>query len=436
MSLLPPSLTSPILLLSSVFLVLFPFTSCAVLPYTTLGPGIVSPGGIGALTAGYPLGQVPYNSSYPTLSFALTLTLDSSVPLDPTVSFLQFLVDLTNFRGGVTYQHQPHYISITYTTDDNSNALARIAYEELFASNNFSMFFAPTTDSLLQAINPLLPKYDVTIMSMDNQDPLDYSAHYPNMFTIVNTADQAWVAALDEINSVAQSYHLETGLGSPHGISTLCLYTAQETLLQAAAAGVRAWVTAENGRRGGVDNITMAVDMSWSNDATDTYLDYVGPLLQCPDNTDVMLMMADSDSELQVTAALASSQRRPKAALGANPVTQFVINNVTELLELSGWVAVIPISFGDCTLGPLGGVVYSLTDVATARYIWKLGSGLVNFTDSGQARPTHPRHLRTEHTHIGPTHTTALAHTESAESSASTQPQSLHSFADVDSPSG
>src|SRR5439155_701293 len=131
-------------------------------------------------------------------------------------------------------------------------------------------------------------------------------------------------------------------------------------------------------RRGGQDNITVLIDMSWSNAKTWTYLDYVAPLLLCPDGTDVMLMMADTASELQVTAALQASQKRPRAALGLNPVTQYNVESVADNAKIAGWVVPIPVSFEACTIGPLGGVFYSLTDASKSLYVWKLGNATLN----------------------------------------------------------
>ena len=67
--------------------------------------------------------------------------------------------------------------------------------------------------------------------------------------------------------------------------------------------------------------------MSWSNAATGSHLDYVPFLLLCPDDTDVMLLRPITSSGLQVTNALAASQRRPKAAMGLNPLTQLTLGN-------------------------------------------------------------------------------------------------------------
>ena len=317
---------------------------------------------------------MPYNASYPTFCFGLTLTVDTSVPVDPIVLGLQFLVDVTNYRGGISYRGQPHYVSITYANDDGSTALARLVYEDMMASGNYSVLLAPFSDAMLQAVSPLLSEYPVTMLSLDQQDPEDYGAQ-PGLFGMVDTADHEWRSSLTAVNAAAQRYHDDTGLGSPNGISTFCLYTANETLLHASAEGARIWIAEENARRGNADNISVLVDMTWSNAATRSYLDYIPPLLLCPDDTDVMLMMADSDSGLTVVSSLRASLRRPKAALGLNPVTQFAYGNPAQAIVTAGWVVPLPLTFGTCTLGPQGGIFYSITDAYIAKLLWQNGTG-------------------------------------------------------------
>ena len=93
-----------------------------------------------------------------------------------------------------------------------------------------------------------------------NTDPVDYLPVYPNLFSNLDTQTTHWVSQLITADALAQAYHTQTGVGSPDGLSTLCLFTTDETLLQAAALGARRWVDDENARRGGRDNVTILVD--------------------------------------------------------------------------------------------------------------------------------------------------------------------------------
>ena len=368
-------------------------SSAATIPYLTFGPGVVNPAGIAALNFSYPTGYVPRNSSYPTLPFALTTSMDATLPLDPLVAALQFWVDAVNYRGGVSYLGQPHYVSVTCANDDDSDVFAAFIYQDMFASNLSSLYLAPYSDSVLQAVTPLLPVYQPTMMATANLDPADYAAHYPNLFAQVNTADTRYDSPLSQVNLLAQQYHAQTGLGSPHGISTLCLFTANESLMVAAAGGVRQWVAAENLRRGGVDEVRILVDVRWSNAETGAYDDYVPFLLNCPDDADVMIMQADSTSGLQVAEALAASQRRPKAALGLEVGAQYTfqsalsccvlhLSTAEQAAALVGWWITISVSLSESTLVAKGGTFSDVLDAATAQYIWKQGAGLSNLLDN------------------------------------------------------
>ena len=304
----------------------------SAIPYSTIGPGFVSQGGIEALNGYYSVGAVPRNSSYPTLFFAITLTINEALPLDPIVEAWRAIIDITNFRGGVHYQGQPHYVSLTYTNDADSPVLARLAYVDMMSSGQYAAFIAPNGDAMQQEVNPVLSLYNATMLAMDNANPVDYASHYPYLFSVATTADTAFVSALDAVNLKAQQYYLQTGEGSANGIKTFCMFTADETLLQASASGTREWIARENARRGGSDNITLLVDVTWAEDTTHSYFDYISFLLRCPDNTDVMLLMGGSSTGTDVASALQASQLRPKAALGLSIVTQIPYKSLDPLI--------------------------------------------------------------------------------------------------------
>lgn len=80
--------------------------------------------------------------------------------------------------------------------------------------------------------------------------------------------------SLDAVNEAAQLYAANGGKGgSVNGIKTFCMLSSNDTLVQAAAVGVRRWIAAENARRGGVDDIIVYVDGLWATNVTGTYLD-------------------------------------------------------------------------------------------------------------------------------------------------------------------
>lgn len=172
---------------------------------------------------------------------------------------------------------------------------------------------------LVQAVNPLLPQYNATMMSGAATNLMDFTSHYSNLFSALPPATETWSPTLTYINQAAQLYYQQTGQGSANGIKTLCMFSADETLMAYAAEGVRMWIAAENARRVGVDDITVLVDMVWSEGSTGLYFDYAADLLQCPDSTDIMLLQGGTTTGLDVASALRYSELRPKAVLGLDP---------------------------------------------------------------------------------------------------------------------
>jgi hypothetical protein len=177
-----PSVCTPSFLLPLVIatLILLDIASSAssVIDFSTIGPSPTNAGsGVFALTDFYNESRVPYNASRPTVAIALSSTAT-------LVQALEFLVDITNFRGGVNIAGEQHNTAVTYTTDNGSDVLVRYAYEEMFASGSYAIYFAPDTDVLLQSIAPILPGSNATLMAPYNMNPADYQAHYPNIFSV------------------------------------------------------------------------------------------------------------------------------------------------------------------------------------------------------------------------------------------------------------
>ena len=343
-----------------------------LIPYTTLGPGVVDADGTASLLAHWNASYVPRNASYPTVSIGLSLPITSTSIVQGATDLLAMLVDVTNFRGGVSIQGQPHYLSITYTTDGDSPELCAIVYDDLITSSQFAMLVAPAGDALLQAVLPKLANSSATVMSAVNSDPADFATDTANLFSTVDTADARFVAAMQAINSAAQRWVSQGGDGSSWGIGTICLFTAPETLLEAAAQGVRQWIRAENDRRVGLEPISILVDLTWNMSLFNGYLDYASALTSCPDDTDVMLLQGSSTSGLAVAQALAASRLRPKAVIGLNPLTQIDEADPTQLLMAAGWILPQDVQRGPpASIGAMGGVFTSFLDVFSANMYWR-----------------------------------------------------------------
>ena len=362
----------PLLLLFFLLSPSVPAVAAFDIPYTTVGP-YPSNGGYGfyALSLYYNESMFPFDPQLPTVDFALSVTGAAAF-----TQALEFMVDITNFRGGVVIDGVRHYVTVTFTEDGGSDVLAQYVYADMFASQRFAMYFAPDTNALLSAVSALLPGSNATMMSVDNVDPAAYSSHYPNLFTLIDTADSTWTASLQAINARAQQYAAEGGDGSLNGIRTICMFTVDtDPLLTAAFVGVRSWIESENARRLYADNITVLVDLVWAENNTGTYLDYAAVLPLCPDDTDLMILQQSATQGLDAALALQASQLRPKAVMGLNE------ENCPQVLDLlyqpyfglvtSGWVIPLPVSLESASIAERGGIFQSVFDLESASYVWQ-----------------------------------------------------------------
>ena len=344
--------------------------------YITYGPAIVNAKGYAALAAGYNLGYVPRNASALTISVGLSISSTTDPTLLAMDQALQFAVELVNFRGGVMVSGQQHYLSVTYAVDGGSSSQAAAIYASMLSWGNVSAYLAPSSDALLQSVSSQLNQSSAFTLAVYDTDPADYATSAPYLFSPLNTATSRWTAALTAINEQAQSYvtGVRGGSGSMNGIKTLCMLSTSDSLTQAAAAGVRQWIAAENARRLHADNITVYVDGVWAANVTGTYEDYVPYLSACPDGVDVMLLQDSNELTLDVALALTASQLRPRAVLGINPSN---VNIANAPAAAAGWtLALSTLSIGSAsTLGNVGGKFGSLTDARYGIYYWTAGAG-------------------------------------------------------------
>ena len=347
------------------------------IPYTVLGPTPVSYGGMYALRTSYNQSYVPFNASYPTVHIGLSLSLLGTVKEQGWTDFLAMLVDVTNFRGGVRLNGVPHYVALTYSVDDGSPHLTQLIYSDMFSSGNYSAYIAPQTDTLLQALLPLLPASNATVLSTYNPDPADFSSGYPNLFGLLPPDNLIFRVSLNDINEQAQRYVAGGGHGSVNGIQTMCMFTVNAPLPQARAMGVREWIAVENARRKYSDNISVVVDTVWERTALD-YSNYTAALAACPDNVDLMVLSTDDDDGLDAALALQASQLRPKAVIGLVPDRTIVVNDVAQMAIAAGWIIPVAILLGPASISQTGGVFTDIYDVAYANAVWRAGADLTN----------------------------------------------------------
>ena len=344
--------------------------------YITYGPGVVSPMGVAYLLADHNASYVPRNASSPTINIGLSLSLGQNSLLTNMDIVLQFIVDLVNFRGGMTINGERHYLSITYATDGASDELTQYIYEDMYLSGQYALYLAPVGDGLVQSLSSFLASTQSLVYSVYNVDPTDFSTAHTNLVSLVDTADARWGGSLDVINRYAQLYAKSSGTGSVNGIKTFCMFSTTDTIVQAAAEGVRQWIAAENERRGNNDNITVYVDGIWAANLTGSYLDYVPYLSACPDGVDLMLLQDGSTTTLNGQQALAASQLRPKAALGLDPSNAIAAKKGVESIA-AGWVYPLPAEGGlASTLPALGGKWFNVIDIITSLDVWAAGANV------------------------------------------------------------
>ena len=346
------------------------------IPYSFLGPEPVSTGGMYALRASYNQSYVPWNESYPTVNIGLSLSLLGTVREEGWTDFLAMLVDVTNFRGGVRMNGVPHYVRLTYSVDDGSPHLTRLIYSDMFNSGNYSAYIAPQTDTLLQALLPLLPNSNATVVSTYNPDPADFSG-YDNLFGLLPPDDLLFSVSLTDINEKAQQSVAAGGEGSVHGLRTICQFAVNESLPQARAEGVRQWVQSENKRRNGTDPVTLLVDTLWARTALD-YSNYTAALAACPDNVDVMVLLSSDSDGLDSVLALQASELRPKAVIGLVEDRTIDSDDPTQLATAAGWIIPVGVLLGTASIYDIGGVFTDVYDVAYANTVWRAGAGLAD----------------------------------------------------------
>ena len=379
----PPSRPSAALLLLLFVLDLcclscVPISAEVALAYTILGPEPVSPGGVAALLASYNQSYVPWNSSYPTIRFGLSLSLLGTTDAGYD-DMLAYLVDITNFRGGVRVNGVPHYVSVTYSVDDGSSILTRLIYADMFNSGNFTAYMAPESDAQLQALLPILPGSNATMVAGLLTDPVDFTSGYECLFSMLPSDDITYVSSLNAINTRAQEYVADGGVGSANGIDTVCLFWVNESLSLTRAEGVRQWIWSENARRNHTDNVTILVDSSWY-DPGPGYDNYTVALSLCRDGVDLMVLVTSDSDKLDAALALEASQLRPKAVIGLIVLNQINVDDSSQLTIAAGWVLPVVEQFPPSSLYYMGGVFSAQTDTMAGNLVWRAGAGKADNT--------------------------------------------------------
>ena len=375
-----------------------PISSFSI-PFTTYGPAFADPAAVARVNATIYGGRLPYpDLSLPVLNIATSLTLTGSNGAFASVMLqaLPFAVDMINSHGGLVYNDTRYLLTITWASDDSSDAFLQLLYSQWLNDPSYFLFLMPPTQEQQVTVWPLVEGTNRTWTSIltlgDGVLP-----DYPYRFNMLPTWSNAPHFTLDIINARAQLYHEElvngtkplfdTTVTSPFGLLTMCLYAHNDSPMISMAVGVREWVNATNAARRAAgasesDLVTIVQDVFWALDAssTDEGL-YQQSFEQCPDNVDVLVVcgeLATADVSA-VMAALAASLLRPKVAFTTSGAIGYNASDLTMQQTWQWWVTQSSSPIVQATLpnptfhtiGEMAGsfAVYALSPVNVAHII-------------------------------------------------------------------
>ena len=263
---------------------------------------------------------------------------------------------MLNMHGGVVVNGTRYLVSLTTASDDSSPQLLQLLYSTWLNDPSYSFFLAPAADDQLKTLMPLMHATNRTFFNFLDGDPADFTSSYPYLFTLTSTKDQVPVPILAAVNTRAQQYAADVAAGtiakpsgyvSSYGVSTVCIYTHNDTTQIESCAGVRAWINSTNlqrqaaGATSSSDFISIEQDVFWPTASADTNQTlYTATIEQCPDGIDILIVCGTTTAAdvAAVSQALADTQLRPKAAYTTNTLTGFDPSNAMMLSEWSGWM--------------------------------------------------------------------------------------------------
>ena len=323
--------------------------------FTVWGPSPIDPTAVQRVNSSlYNSTLPPVDYSRPILRLAGVITLlgDQSTYSDLVQSTYAWMLDSINMRGGLTVNGQPHLLSLTWTSDDSSLAYLSLLYSAWMADPTIALLLAPSTDVQLQSLLPLLYASNRTIFDVFAGAPVDIgSPPYPYAFYPLQFKNEVAIPSLNAINTAAQLHSATspTSSSSPFGLTSLCIYTQQDSAVLPIRDGVLAWVNQTNTARLASatlpsDLVTVYVDLIWPASATLSDVDSVPMYEQnldlCPDDVDLLMHLGVySGAQFdQVAQAMASVQLRPKAAYTASTAPSFDPSDEDMRDNWVGWV--------------------------------------------------------------------------------------------------
>ena len=331
------------------------------LPTYTFGPAFSNPTAIARLNSTYYGGTLqPVNLSWPVIRMAGVITLNGA---DNTYGAAmkqayQFSVDLINAKGGVTVNNTPHTISVTWASDDSSLSLLLYLYGQWLSDPTYTLYLAPTQDDQFEALLPLMRQSNATFFNLFAVSPDHFLVDpYPYVYTLLQMRNIIPQYGIDQLNTRIQQYYNDTihGLVTlPHndampnrfGLSTVCMYTHTDSQLLLERRGIWEWINATNIARAmagaSADELIVVVqDVIWSTPSNEVDGNlYRATINSCPDRTDALLVFGETTAAdaQAVSAALASTMLRPKAAWTASNMVGFDATNATMVEQWTNWI--------------------------------------------------------------------------------------------------
>ena len=230
---------------------------------------------------------------------------------------------------------------------------AQLLYSLWFADPSYALFIAPPFDAQLVSLTPLLQAYNRTVLNFGAGDPADFLPHYPYIFSELSTYDLTGNPTFDRVNEAALALNLAEGSDSgdssiPVGIRSVCLYAQPDSDVLLMYEGTHAWINATNEARlsqgaSSDDLVELLVDVllpATTLTDSDSTAVYTAALNECPDGVDLLVVLVQfelSDWE-QITAAVAATELRPKAAYSNANAGLLNLSNSVELRDWPGWL--------------------------------------------------------------------------------------------------
>ena len=307
----------------------------------------------------------PVNYSLPVLRLAGVITQTGAYTTNTALisQVYPFMIDMINMKGGVVYNNQSYLLSLTWATDDSSPNYLQLLYSTWLNDPSIALFLAPTTDYQYQTLLPLIQATNRTFMNLIDSDPNDFTSDYPYTFTSVQSKDKTALLTMSTINAGAQLYARQVHDGevlpapgsriSAYGLTSVCMFTHNDTASIQVCTGIRQWINSTNSARAAAgaavsDMISMMADVFWplASTSTDQSL-YTSTFYQCPDDVDLLITCGETTATDQaaISAALQTTQLRPKAAFSISQLPGFDVTNATMITQWSGWI-----SYGSPTL--------------------------------------------------------------------------------------